>query len=143
MEVILKVLPNFTFNLPSYATDGAACADIYAARTVRIDGYEHAFVPTGFAVEIPPGWEIAIRPRSGLANKKLLIIPNSPGTIDSDYRGEILVGLFNLDSERQTVEAGERIAQMALQKIERIEWKIKNELSTTARGTGGFGSTGA
>lgn len=99
-------------------------------------------VPTGIFVEIPVGYEIQIRPRSGLAIKQGITCLNTPGTIDADYRGEIKVILINLSAEEQTIQPGDRIAQMVLQKVEKIEWLPADTLDDTERGTGGFGSTG-
>ena len=99
-------------------------------------------VPTGLFIELPVGHEAQIRPRSGLAAKKGLSIPNSPGTIDSDYRGEIKVILINLSNEPQTIEPEERIAQMVIARYEQIQWEPTDSLSDSERGAGGFGSTG-
>ena len=99
-------------------------------------------IPTGLFVELPEGCEMQIRPRSGLAAKHGITVLNSPGTIDADYRGEIKVILVNLSNEPFTIEAGERIAQMIVARYEQIEWEAAEELSSTERGAGGFGSTG-
>ena len=99
-------------------------------------------IPTGLFVELPEGCEMQIRPRSGLAAKHGITVLNSPGTIDADYRGEIKVILVNLSNEHFTIEAGERIAQMIVARYEQIEWQPAEELSSTERGAGGFGSTG-
>jgi len=99
-------------------------------------------VPTGLFVEIPLGYEIQIRPRSGLAIKQGITCLNTPGTIDADYRGEIKVILINLSSEPQTILPGDRIAQMVLQRVEQIQWVLATELGSSERGAGGFGSTG-
>lgn len=101
-----------------------------------------ALIPTGLLVEIPLGYEIQIRPRSGLAIKQGITCLNTPGTIDADYRGEIKVILINLSSEPQTLMPGDRIAQMVLQKVEQIQWVPATELAASDRGEGGFGSTG-
>lgn len=103
---------------------------------------QRILVPTGLFVSIPEGYEIQIRPRSGLAIKQGITCLNTPGTIDADYRGEIKVILINLSAEEQTIQPGDRIAQMVLQKVERIEWQAADTLDDTERGTGGFGSTG-
>jgi len=100
-------------------------------------------VPTGIFVEIPVGYEIQIRPRSGLAIKQGITCLNTPGTIDADYRGEIKVILINLSADAQIIQPGDRIAQMVLQKVERIEWHVTEQLGATDRGSGGFGSTGS
>jgi dUTP pyrophosphatase len=99
-------------------------------------------VPTGLFIELPVGYEAQVRPRSGLSIKNGLSLVNSPGTIDSDYRGEIKIILVNLSNQPQTIEPGERIAQMVIAKYERIEWEVAEVLSETVRGAGGFGSTG-
>jgi dUTP pyrophosphatase len=103
---------------------------------------ERRLIPTGLFIELPQGYEAQVRPRSGLAIKKGLGLVNSPGTIDSDYRGEIKIILVNLSDEPQAIEPGERIAQMVIARYERIDWLETAELSETARGAGGFGSTG-
>ena len=104
---------------------------------------EIAVIPTGFAVALPPGYEFQIRPRSGLAIKKGLTVVNAPGTIDADYRGEIKVGLINLGRTEVTIETGQRIAQMVLAQVPRVEWVEVPELDSTQRGAGGFGHTGS
>ena len=103
---------------------------------------ERTLVPTGLFIELPMGFEAQIRPRSGLAAKRGLTLLNSPGTIDSDYRGEIKCILVNLSNEAQTIEAGERIAQMVVARHELVEWEHVDQLLTSDRGAGGFGSTG-
>lgn len=136
--------------LPNYATEGAAGADVRAdlPEAIRRDGLEIApgtrhLVPTGLLLEIPPGWEVQVRPRSGLALKRGLTLLNSPGTIDSDYRGELGVILVNLGAEPQTVSHGERIAQLVVAPAPQAVFKPAAALSTSARADGGFGSTGA
>jgi dUTP pyrophosphatase len=104
---------------------------------------ERALVPTGLFVEIPLGYEIQIRPRSGLAIKQGITCLNTPGTIDADYRGEIKVILINLSNEPQTIHPADRIAQMVVQKVEQVQWVAVSELSGSDRGSGGFGSTGS
>ncbi len=128
--------------LPAYATAGAAGMDVVAAEDVTIAcGARHA-VATGLALAIPEGYEIQVRPRSGLALKHGITVPNTPGTIDSDYRGELKVILVNLSNEPFTIESGERIAQLVLASHEVIEWEEVESLSDSARGAGGFGSAG-
>ena len=130
--------------LPEPATSGSAGADLRAAvdaELVLAPG-ERALVPTGFSVEIPPGWEGQVRPRSGLAARYGLTLLNSPGTIDSDYRGEIKCIVVNLSNEPQTIEPGERIAPMVIARYEQIVWQEVEILEETKRGAGGFGSTG-
>ena len=128
--------------LPSYATPGAAGMDVVAAEDFDLEpGQRHA-VATGFRVAIPDGYEIQVRPRSGLAFKHGITVPNTPGTIDSDYRGEIKVLLINHGTESFPVRRGDRIAQMMLAVCTVAEFDEVDELSDTDRGTGGFGSTG-
>ena len=135
--------------LPSYETAGAAGADIRAnlPEEMRADGLvlapgARALVPTGLRIEIPQGYEVQIRPRSGLALKHGIGLPNAPGTIDADYRGPVGVILINWGSEPFIVTHGERIAQMVLAPVTRADFTEVSELSDTARGEGGFGSTG-
>ena len=129
---------------PAYATLGAAGLDVRANLTeaVTLAPLERRLIPTGLKVAIPHGYEIQVRPRSGLAFKHGITVLNSPGTIDSDYRGEIGVLLVNLSNAPFVVEHGERIAQLVVAKHEHAEWEEVNELSETTRGAGGFGSTG-
>ena len=128
--------------LPAYATDGAAGMDVVAAEDVTVPaGGRHA-VATGFAVAIPPGYEIQVRPRSGLALKHGISLPNTPGTIDSDYRGELKVILINLGTEAFAIARGDRIAQLVLAPVTLAAWEEVADLDDTARGAGGFGSTG-
>lgn len=130
--------------LPTYETIASAGMDLRANLTapVVLEPMERALIPTGLFMELPIGFEAQVRPRSGLALKKGITCLNSPGTIDADYRGEIGVILANLSQERFIIENGERIAQMVIAKHERAEWVEAEELSTTERGAGGFGSTG-
>jgi len=129
--------------LPEYHSEGAAGADIYCCleKDIELKPNEIVIIPTGLAVEIPEGYELQIRPRSGLASKGI-ILPNSPGTIDSDYRGEIKVIVMNLSGSNFVIKKHDRIAQMVLSKFEKIEFIEVDELSPTRRGEGGFGSTG-
>lgn len=130
--------------LPSYATDGSAGMDIRAAveGDLVIPPGETVLVPTGFAIAVPPGYEAQVRPRSGLAIKHQVGILNSPGTIDSDYRGEVRIILTNFGKEPFRVGRGDRIAQMIIAPYARAEWEEQDALETTARGAGGFGHTG-
>lgn len=130
--------------LPDYATSGSSGVDIraYLDKPITLQPSERTLVPTGLFVEIPLGYEIQIRPRSGLAIKQGITCLNTPGTIDADYRGEIKVILINLSAEEQVLQPGDRIAQMVLQKVEQIEWNLTDALNDTERGSGGFGSTG-
>ncbi|GAA4732282.1 dUTP diphosphatase [Flavisolibacter ginsenosidimutans] len=109
---------------------------------IVLQSLERCLVPTGLFIELPPGYEAQVRPRSGMAIKHGITCLNSPGTIDSDYRGEIKVILINLSGEEQRLHAGDRIAQLVLQKIEKVDWKEVNDLEETIRSGGGFGSTG-
>ncbi len=128
--------------LPAYATDGAAGMDVLSAEDQTIaPGARHA-VATGLALAISPGYEVQVRPRSGLALKHGVTVPNAPGTIDSDYRGELKVILINLGNEPFEIRRGDRVAQLVLAPVTRAVWLPVNELDETARGEGGFGSTG-
>lgn len=128
--------------LPRYETEGAAGADLTATRGLTLAPGERAAVPTGLALAIPPGWEAQVRPRSGLALSKGLTVLNAPGTIDADYRGEVMVLLVNLGTEPVTVEPGERIAQVVMARAPQVGFVEAEALPGTARGAGGFGSTG-
>ena len=129
---------------PVYATPGSSGLDVRAwlEEPITLGSLERYMVPTGLYIEIPAGYEAQMRPRSGLALKQGLTCLNSPGTIDSDYRGELKVILVNLSNEAQTIHPGDRIAQLVFQKVEKIEWVEKATLSDTHRGEGGFGHTG-
>ena len=131
-------------NLPKYGTEHSAGMDLEAAinAPVTLKPGERAIVPTGLAIALPSGYEAQIRPRSGLAAKNGVTVLNTPGTIDADYRGEVKVILTNLGTETFTVERGMRIAQMVVAAYNRVEWNAVDTLYETARGTGGFGSTG-
>ena len=141
--VQVKRLPHGAgLTLPAYATTGAAGMDVVSAEDVAIaPGARHA-VATGLAVAIPAGYEVQVRPRSGLALKHGITVPNTPGTIDSDYRGELKVILINLGDEPFTVQRGDRVAQLVLAPVVQAAWDEVAELDATERGTGGFGSTG-
>ncbi len=140
----VKVINKSENPLPQYATPLSAGMDVRAAneQPIRIDPLQRAIVPTGLFLEIPAGYEVQVRPRSGLAAKKGITVLNAPGTIDADYRGEVCVILVNLSSEPFVVEKGERIAQLVLSRHECIEWDECRSLSESERGDGGFGSTG-
>jgi dUTP pyrophosphatase len=129
---------------PAYQSVGAAGMDVQAAvqTTLRLEPGRIALIPTGFAIALPPGYEAQLRPRSGLATKHGITIVNAPGTIDSDYRGEILVALINLGTEAFEVTRGLRIAQMVISPVCRAEWNEAQDLLSTSRGSGGFGHTG-
>ncbi|MGH1420279.1 MAG: dUTP diphosphatase [Hyphomonas sp.] len=140
-------LPHFEgLDLPAYETSGSAGMDVRAAvpegEPLVLQPGARAMVPTGLSMAIAQGYEIQVRPRSGLAAKHGLTCLNTPGTIDSDYRGEVKVILINLGSEPFTIARGERIAQLVLAPVTQLEWKQVDSLDETARGTGGFGSTG-
>lgn len=143
IPVLVKRLPHFEgLELPEYATEGAAGMDLLAAEDVTLaSGARHA-VATGIAVAIPPGYEMQVRPRSGLALRHGITVANAPGTIDSDYRGELKVILINHGSGDFAVRRGDRIAQAVLAPVVRAAWVKVSELGETARGEGGFGSTG-
>ena len=135
--------------LPAYETPGAAGADLRAnllpdqrAGGITLAPMARCIVPTGLRVEVPVGHEMQIRPRSGLATKHGITLPNTPGTIDSDYRGPLGVALINLGAEPYTIRHGDRIAQMIVAPVVQVGFRVVESLSDTARGTGGFGSTG-
>ncbi len=143
IPVLVRRLPGHDdLPLPAYATAGAAGMDVISAEDVAIaPGARHA-VATGLALAIPTGFEIQVRPRSGLALNHGVTVPNTPGTIDSDYRGELKVILINHGDMTFIVQRGDRIAQIVLAPVTRATWVEVTELDTTARGQGGFGSTG-
>ncbi|MCK0127263.1 dUTP diphosphatase [Erythrobacter sp. F6033] len=143
VPVELKRLPHGEgLNLPAYATDGAAGMDVVSAEDVTIEpGARHA-VATGLSMAIPHGYEIQVRPRSGLAFKYGITVPNTPGTIDSDYRGELKVLLINHGTEAFAIARGDRVAQLVLAPVVQASWQEVDELDATQRGAGGFGSTG-
>ena len=143
VPVMVRRLEHFAgLELPAYATAGAAGMDVLSAEDVTLEpGARHA-VATGLALAIPSGFEIQVRPRSGLALKHGISVPNTPGTIDSDYRGELKVILINLGERAFEVRRGDRIAQLVLAPVVRASWLKVDELDATMRGEGGFGSTG-
>ena len=140
----VKVINRSRFDLPRYDTPLSAGMDVRANidEAVILRPLERAMIPTGLSIELPEGYEMQIRPRSGLAAKHGITVLNSPGTIDADYRGEIRVILVNLSNEEFRIEAGERIAQMVVARHEQVEWEMTEELAESERGEGGFGSTG-
>ncbi|MEO0982263.1 MAG: dUTP diphosphatase [Pseudomonadota bacterium] len=147
VEIALRPLPHFEgLALPAYETDGSAGMDLRAAVAagdpVTLAPGARAMIPTGLSMAIPEGYEVQVRPRSGLAAKHGLTCLNTPGTIDSDYRGEVKVILINLGEAPFIIERGERIAQMVLAPVTRAAWAEVDALPETARGAGGFGSTG-
>lgn len=143
IPVQIKRLPHgHGLDFPVYATLGAAGMDVVAAESLTLrSGQRHA-VATGFAIAIPDGYEVQVRPRSGLALKHGITLPNTPGTIDSDYRGELKIILINHGEDDFPIERGDRIAQLVLAPVTLAAWEEVEELSDTARGEGGFGSTG-
>ena len=145
MEKIIVRIINHSLNpLPSYATSGSSGMDIRAQldEPLVLQPLQRAAVPTGLFIELPQGFEAQIRPRSGLALKNGVTCLNTPGTNDSDYRGEIKVILINLSGEQQAIHHGERIAQMVVQNIITVEWQTAFEINESSRGAGGFGHTG-
>ena len=139
---IKRLAGNEDLPLPAYATEGAAGMDVVAAEDMDLaPGMRHA-VATGLAMAIPHGFEVQVRPRSGLALKHGVTVANAPGTIDSDYRGELKVILINLGAETFSIRRGDRVAQLVLAPVTRAGWLEVDELDATTRGEGGFGSTG-
>lgn len=140
----IKIINHSQNPLPKYETDGSAGMDLRANldESVTLLPLERALIPTGLFIELPGGYEAQVRPRSGPAAKRGLTMLNSPGTIDSDYRGEIKCIVVNLSNETQTIEPGERIAQMIIARYERVSWEEVETLEESERGAGGFGSTG-
>jgi dUTP pyrophosphatase len=145
MNIPLKVLEHASgIELPSYATIGSAGLDLRAAISEQmiLKRFERKLIPTGLSIAIPPGYNGEIRSRSGMAYKNGIAVLNSPGTIDSDYRGELKVLLINLGEEDFSLERGMRIAQLVIQKYETIGWNVVDSLDETCRSEGGYGSTG-
>lgn len=146
METIkVKVINKSHHDLPAYATSGSAGMDVRAFLPdgpVVLGPLERALIPTGLHIELPVGYECQIRPRSGLAIKHGISLVNTPGTVDSDYRGEIGVILVNLSKEPFTVNDGERVCQMVIARYTRVDWEEAERLDQTGRGEGGFGHTG-
>lgn len=144
MGIEVKIVNTSGHALPEYATGGSAGMDLRAhlSSPLFLRPMERQLVPTGLFIELPENYEAQVRPRSGLAVKQGITCLNSPGTIDSDYRGEIKIVLINLSGEDQVIHPGDRIAQLVLQKVEKIHWKEVNVLTDTVRNNGGFGSTG-
>ena len=142
--VQIKIVNTSDNPLPHYATKGSSGMDIRASLNipVKLQPLERTLIPTGLFIEIPNGYEVQIRPRSGLAIKQGITCLNSPGTIDADYRGEIKIVLINLSAEEQVINSGDRIAQMIIQKVEKGEFEQVDILNETERADGGFGHTG-
>jgi dUTP pyrophosphatase len=128
--------------VPTLATPGSAGYDVASAEEGRLQPLERRLFRTGFAIAVPPGFECQIRPRSGLALRHGITLPNTPATIDSDYRGELMIALVNLGTEPFTVTRGMRIGQLVFARVEQVSWREVGELPATSRGEGGFGSTG-
>lgn len=139
-----KIINKSNNPLPAYESALAAGMDLraYLDAPITLQPMERRLIPTGLFIELPAGYEAQVRPRSGMALKRGLTLVNTPGTVDADYRGEIGLPVINLSKEPQTIESGDRIAQMVIAKFERIEWVQSEELGATARGEGGFGSSG-
>lgn len=145
VAIAVKRLPHGAdLPLPTYATEGAAALDLMAALAapVTLAPLGRALIPTGIALALPEGYEAQVRPRSGLALKQGITVLNAPGTIDCDYRGEVGVILVNLSDAPVTIARGDRVAQLVLARVARVDWRECRELPETARGSGGFGSTG-
>jgi len=148
MEVKLKKLNHYdnTYPLPAYETPGSAGVDVRAMleeKDLLIQAGQRVLIPTGLTMEIPQGYEVQVRPRSGLSFKTNLMVVNSPGTIDSDYRGEVKIIMGNFGNEEIKIEHGMRIAQFVFAKAPQVKWsEVKSELSETERSSDGFGSTG-
>lgn len=140
----VQIVNKSPHELPQYQTAGSAGMDLRAwlTESITLQPMERRLIPTGLYMALPIGYEAQIRPRSGMAIKKGLSMVNTPGTIDSDYRGEIMVPIINLSTEPQTIEDGERIAQMVIARYEQISWAITEILDETERGAGGFGHSG-
>jgi dUTP pyrophosphatase len=144
MVIEVKIVNTSNNPLPEYATEGSSGMDLRAdlSLPVALQPLERKLVPTGLFIELPQGFEAQVRPRSGLAIKHGITCLNTPGTIDADYRGEIKVVLINLSAEQQIINPGDRIAQLVIQKVEKINWEQVTVLTETVRNSGGFGSTG-
>jgi dUTP pyrophosphatase len=144
MPIPVKIINQSIHTLPAYATPDAAGMDLKAdiPEPVYLQPMERRLIPTGIFIELPPGYEAQVRPRSGLALKHGITCLNSPGTVDADYRGELKVILINLSNEEQAIHPGDRIAQMVVSTVEKVEWQLVAELNQTVRSDGGFGHTG-
>lgn len=143
-KIVVKVIKDEGVTLPKYETSGAAGMDVRAniKEPIVLGSLDRVLIPLGLRLEIPEGYEVQVRPRSGLALKHGIGMVNSIGTIDSDYRGEIGAIIVNLSKEPYTIQPQERIGQLVLNKVEQIEWEVVEKLSESERGSGGFGSTG-
>ena len=143
-QIEVKIINRSNNPLPAYATAGSSGMDLRAHldNPVHLAPGERQLIPTGIFIELPDGFEAQVRPRSGLALKHGLTCLNSPGTVDADYRGELKVILVNLSQEEQVIHSGDRIAQMVVQKVERVGWEEVQEIAESERNQGGFGHTG-
>ena len=143
-KIVVKVIKDEGVTLPKYETSGAAGMDVRAniKEPIVLGSLDRVLIPLGLRLEIPEGYEVQVRPRSGLALKHGIGMVNSIGTIDSDYRGEIGAILINLSKDEYVVQPQERIGQLVLNKVSQIEWEVVEKLSESERGSGGFGSTG-
>jgi dUTP pyrophosphatase len=143
-QVKVRIINNSSNPLPEYATAGSAGVDLRANLTapITLKPMERLLIPTGIFIELPEDYEAQVRPRSGLAIKHGLTCLNSPGTIDADYRGELKIVLINLSAEEHTIHHGDRIAQMVVNKVTKVNWEETASISETGRGEGGFGHTG-
>lgn len=144
MEISVPIINKSPHELPGYQTSGASGMDLRAwlPEPVTLQPMERKLIPTGLYIALPIGFEAQVRPRSGLAIKRGLTLVNTPGTIDSDYRGEVMVPIINLSTEVQVISDGERIAQMIVAKYEQVAWQVTDNLDETTRGAGGFGHSG-
>lgn len=140
----IKIINRSSNPLPEYATTGSSGMDMraYLEGALKLGPLERTLIPTGIFIELPAGYEAQVRPRSGLALKQGITCLNTPGTIDSDYRGEIKIILINLSGQEQVIEPGDRIAQLVIQKVERARWVEAENLKESSRNAGGFGHTG-
>lgn len=144
MSIKVEIVNKSHHPLPVYATTGSSGLDLRAflSSSISFAPMERILVPTGLYLAIPESWEAQVRPRSGLAIKQGITCLNTPGTIDADYRGELKIILINLSTETQTINDGDRIAQLVFQSVGKVEWELVTSVDETERGTGGFGHTG-
>ncbi len=144
MSIPVKIINQSAHSLPAYATPESAGLDLKAniSQSIFLKPLERQLIPTGLFIELPPGYEAQVRPRSGLALQQGITCLNSPGTIDADYRGELKVILINLSDTEQLIQPGDRIAQMVVSSVEKVEWHAVTTLNETVRNDGGFGHTG-
>ena len=145
MSLTVQIINKSPHPLPAYQTAGSAGMDLHAwlAEPVLLQPLERRLIPTGLYLALPAGFEAQVRPRSGLALRRGLSLINTPGTIDSDYRGELMVPIVNLSNEPQEVQDGERIAQLVVARYEQVQWSPSESLGESARGSGGFGHSGS